>query len=67
MDDVIVLSSDNDEDDSDVEVIGSYSHFMTNAEPLPLSAVRVHVDDVGVNVAKVSSRTVPTHSTTRTA
>ncbi|XP_069576102.1 uncharacterized protein simc1 isoform X1 [Brachyistius frenatus] len=41
MDDVITLSSD----DSDVEVIGSYKDH-----PLPLSAVRVNVDDVAVNI-----------------
>uniref|UniRef100_UPI0037E86989 uncharacterized protein simc1 isoform X2 n=1 Tax=Semicossyphus pulcher TaxID=241346 RepID=UPI0037E86989 len=50
MTDVITLSSESDEDDSDVEIVGSYSHFMTKADPLPLSAVRVDVDALNVNV-----------------
>ncbi|XP_071313215.1 uncharacterized protein simc1 isoform X2 [Trachinotus anak] len=43
MDDVITLSSD----DSDVEIVGSFS---TKADLLPLSAVRVDVDAVSVNI-----------------
>ncbi|XP_035524747.1 SUMO-interacting motif-containing protein 1 isoform X1 [Morone saxatilis] len=48
--DVITLSSDSDKDDSDVEIVGSYSNIMIKADPLPLSAVRVDVDAVNVNV-----------------
>ncbi|XP_068442280.1 SUMO-interacting motif-containing protein 1 [Clinocottus analis] len=44
MDDVITLSSDSENDDSDVEVIGSFGAVMTKAESLPLTAVRVDVD-----------------------
>lgn len=54
MDDVITLSSDSDEDESDVEVVGSYSNIMTKPDPLPLTAVRVYVDAVNVNVPTVS-------------
>ncbi|XP_070769901.1 SUMO-interacting motif-containing protein 1 [Enoplosus armatus] len=50
MDGVITLSSDSDVDDSDVEIVGSYSNIMTKADPLPLTAVRVDVDAVNVNV-----------------
>ncbi|XP_060903879.1 uncharacterized protein simc1 [Labrus mixtus] len=50
MGDVIVLSSDNDEEDSDVEIVGSYSHFMSRGDPLPLTAVRVDVESLNVNV-----------------
>ncbi|CAJ1058585.1 uncharacterized protein simc1 isoform X1 [Xyrichtys novacula] len=50
MGDVIVLSSGSDEEDSDVQIVGSYSHFMTTADPLPLSQVRVDVDALNVNV-----------------
>lgn len=57
--DVITLSSDSDEDDSDVEIVGSYSNVMTKADPLPpLTAVRVYVDAVDINVPTVSSRTI---------
>ncbi|XP_042349435.1 uncharacterized protein simc1 isoform X2 [Plectropomus leopardus] len=48
MDDVITLSSDSDKDDSDVEIIGCFSNIMTKDDPLPLTAVRVHVDDVSL-------------------
>ncbi|XP_059201554.1 uncharacterized protein simc1 isoform X2 [Centropristis striata] len=50
MDDVITLSSDSDKDDSDVEIIGSYTNGLSRAEPLPLSAVRIDVDSISVNV-----------------
>lgn len=50
MDDVISLSSDSDEDDSDVEIIGHYSNLLTKTEPLPLSAVRVHVRTVSLAI-----------------
>lgn len=52
MDDVICLSSDSDKDDSDVEIVGSYCNLMTKGDPLPLTAVRVDVDAVNVNVPK---------------
>ncbi|XP_028445807.1 uncharacterized protein simc1 isoform X1 [Perca flavescens] len=48
MDDVISLSSDSN--DSDVEIIGSFCNVMTKSDPLPLTAVRVDVDAVNVNV-----------------
>lgn len=60
MDDVITLSSDSEKDDSDVEIVGSYSHVMTKDDPLPLTSVRVDVDAVNVNVPTVSK-----HSTLR--
>ncbi|XP_074531001.1 uncharacterized protein simc1 [Halichoeres trimaculatus] len=50
MGDVIVLSSDNDEEDSDVEIVGSYRDFRTKADPPPLSEVRVDVDALNINV-----------------
>ncbi|XP_034739850.1 SUMO-interacting motif-containing protein 1 isoform X3 [Etheostoma cragini] len=46
--DVISLSSESN--DSDVEIIGSFSNVMTKGDPLPLTAVRVDVDAVNVNV-----------------
>lgn len=49
MADVITLSSDSEKDDSDVEIIGCYSNVMTKDDPLPLTAVRVHVDDINVS------------------
>lgn len=54
MEDVITLSSDSDEDQSGVEVVGSCSNIMTKPDPLPLTAVRVYVDAVNVNVPTVS-------------
>lgn len=54
MDDVITLSSDSDEDESDVEIIGSYSNITTKPDPQPLTAVRVYVDAVDVKVPTVS-------------
>lgn len=51
--DVITLSSDS-EDDSDVEITGSFINTMGRADILPLSAVRVDVDAVKVNVSGVS-------------
>lgn len=56
MADVITLSSDSEKDDSDVEIVGSYSHVMTKDDPLPLTSVRVDVDAVNVNVPTVSER-----------
>ncbi|XP_037635503.1 SUMO-interacting motif-containing protein 1 isoform X2 [Sebastes umbrosus] len=66
MDDVISVSSDSEKEDSDVEIIGSFSDVMTRADdvmtraaddvmtraadPLPLTAVRVDVGAVNVNV-----------------
>lgn len=55
MDGVITLSSDSENDDSDVEIVGSYSNIMTKTELLPLTAVRVDVGAVtNVNVPTVS-------------
>ncbi|XP_036932325.1 SUMO-interacting motif-containing protein 1 isoform X2 [Acanthopagrus latus] len=47
MEDVITLSSesDSDKEDSDVEIVGSYSNI-SSADPLPLTAVRVDVNAV---------------------
>lgn len=63
MDDVITVSSDSEKgEDSDVEIIGSFSDVMTRAaddvmtraaDPLPLTAVRVDVGAVNVNVPTV--------------
>ncbi|XP_070693562.1 uncharacterized protein simc1 [Pempheris klunzingeri] len=50
MEDVISLSSDSDKDDSDVEIVGCYTNILTRADPLPLTAVRIDVDAVNVNV-----------------
>lgn len=50
MDDVISLSSDSDEDDSDVEFIGHYRNLVTNTDPLPLSAVKIHVRTVSLAI-----------------
>lgn len=52
MDEVISLSSD----DSDIEIVGSYNGFISKPDPLPLSAVRVDVDAVNVNVPPVRKR-----------
>lgn len=48
MDDVITLSSDSDEEDSDVEIVGSFSDVVPKAEPLPLTSVRVEVESLDV-------------------
>ncbi|XP_010771079.1 uncharacterized protein simc1 [Notothenia coriiceps] len=51
MDEPIIISSDSDKDeDSDVEIIGCFSNVVKRDDPLPLSAVRVDVDTVKVNV-----------------
>ncbi|XP_072251936.1 uncharacterized protein simc1 [Leuresthes tenuis] len=46
MDEMITLSSD----DSDVEIVGSFSEFTTKTDPLPLSEVRVDIEAVNVNI-----------------
>ncbi|CAG5991261.1 unnamed protein product [Menidia menidia] len=46
MEEMITLSSD----DSDVEIVGSYSEFTSKADPLPLSDVRVDIEAVNVNI-----------------
>ncbi|XP_068181561.1 uncharacterized protein simc1 [Antennarius striatus] len=48
--DVIDISSGSDGDDSDVEIVGSYGKILTRDDPLPLSAVRVDVNALKVNV-----------------
>ncbi len=54
MDGVITLSSDSDKDDSDVEIVGSFSNIMTKTDLLPLTALRVDVGAVtSVNVPRV--------------
>ncbi|KAL3044925.1 hypothetical protein OYC64_013238 [Pagothenia borchgrevinki] len=51
MDELITISSDSDKDeDSDVEIIGCFSNVVKRDDPLPLSAVRVDVDAVKVNI-----------------
>lgn len=60
MEDVITLSSesDSDKEDSDVEIVGSYSNI-SSADPLPLTAVRVDVNAVmNVKVPTVSKHTI---------
>lgn len=52
MDDVITLSSDSDEDDSDVEIVGSYN-VKTPDYPMRLSAVKTDVSGVNVKVPTV--------------
>lgn len=54
MDEVITLSSNSD--DSDVEIVGSFT--TTKDEPQPLTAVRIDVKAVNVNVPPVSKSTV---------
>lgn len=54
MADVITLSSDSDEDESDVEIIGSYRNVLTKPEPQPLTDVRIYVDAVDIKVPTVS-------------
>ena len=55
MDELITISSDSDKDeDSDVEIIGCFSNVVKRDDPLPLSAVRVDVDAVKVNIPTVS-------------
>lgn len=54
MENVITLSSDSDKEDSDVEIVGCYSNVTTKAEVLPLTAVRVDVSALKVNVPTVS-------------
>lgn len=49
MDDVITLSSDSDEDDCDVEIVGSYNV----KTPMLLSAVKIDVSGVNVKVPTV--------------
>lgn len=51
MDGAIVL--DSDKDDSDVEIIESSSFVLTEAQLPPLTAVKVHVDEESVRLAKV--------------
>ncbi|KAK5864875.1 hypothetical protein PBY51_016081 [Eleginops maclovinus] len=47
MDEVITISSDSDkDDDSDVEIVSSFTNVVTRDDLLPLSAVRVDVDAV---------------------
>ncbi|CAK6966299.1 uncharacterized protein LOC128362953, partial [Scomber scombrus] len=50
MDDVITLSSDSDKDDSDVEILGSYSDVKIKTDPPPLAAVRVDVGYTGIKL-----------------
>lgn len=52
MDDVITLSSDSDEDDCDVEIVGSYN-VKTPDDPTLLSAVKIDVSGVNVKVPTV--------------
>lgn len=52
MDDVITLSSDSDEEDSDVEIVGSFSDVVPKAEPLPLTSVRVEVESLDVRTVR---------------
>ncbi|KAK5897144.1 hypothetical protein CesoFtcFv8_010232 [Champsocephalus esox] len=50
MDEPITISSDSDTDDSDVEFIDCFSNVVKRDDPLTLSAVRVDVDTVKVNI-----------------
>ncbi|KAM9356745.1 SUMO-interacting motif-containing protein 1 [Symphorus nematophorus] len=67
MADVITLSSDSDKDDSDVEIVGSYSNIMTKTDPLPLTAVRVQVDALKVNGPTSPADSPCTHEGSSTA
>lgn len=41
---VITLSSDSEEEDSDVEIIAQYSNFLSRADPLPQQGDKVCAD-----------------------
>ncbi|XP_063733045.1 SUMO-interacting motif-containing protein 1 [Eleginops maclovinus] len=61
MDEVITISSDSDkDDDSDVEIVSSFTNVVTRDDLLPLSAVRVDVDAVkAVDVPTRAQLTLP--------
>lgn len=50
---VITLSSDSEEDDSDVEIIAQYSNFLSRADPLPQQVGEVCVDAPNVKAPVV--------------
>lgn len=57
---MIILSSDSEEDGSDVEmsccteIIAQYSNFLSRTEPLPRQDVEVRPDAANVNAPMVS-------------
>lgn len=53
---VITLSSDSEEDGSDVEIIAQYSNFLSRTDPLPHQDVQVLPDAPNVNAPMVSSQ-----------
>lgn len=50
---VIILSSDSEEDDSDVEIIAQYSNFLSRADPLPQQDGKVCAEAPSTNVPEV--------------
>lgn len=50
---MITLSSDSEEDDSDVEIIAQYSNFLSRADPLPQQDGKVCVNAPNVNAPVV--------------
>lgn len=50
---VITLSSDSEEDGSDVEIIAQYSNFLSRADPLPQQGGKVCADAPNVNAPVV--------------
>lgn len=53
MDTVIIISSDSDEDDSDLEIVGYYSNVTVTSGPLPTTAKGTDVNDT--SAAEVSN------------
>lgn len=50
---MITLSSDSEEDDSDVEIIAQYSNFLSRADPLPQQDDQVCADAPSVTAPVV--------------
>lgn len=50
---VITLSSESEQDDSDVEIIAQYSNFLSRADPLPQQDGKVCADAPNVNALVV--------------
>lgn len=53
---VITLSSDSEEDGSDVEIIAQYSNLLSRTDPLPRQDVEVLADAPNVNAPMVNTQ-----------